>query len=127
MCTGLAFALIVSSSVTATASLAAPLTAFEAKKLQPQTKVKKTLTHEQRVQVRASEEKRIAKSQEKAYKKQMQALEKYYRKLALDVNVRKHSGNRASLLATTEHFKQLSKEIKNSKKVVRRPKLFNQF
>ena len=74
LCTGLAFALIFSSGITATTALAVPLSLQEVKQLQ---KIKKTLTHKQRVQVRASEEKRIAQSQEKSYKKQMQALEKY--------------------------------------------------
>jgi len=110
LCTALAFAFIASSGVTSTASLAAPLPAQEAKKAQ---KIK-TLPHEQRVQVRASEEKRIAKSQEKAYTKQMQALEKHYRKLAL--TVRKDGGNATPLFAATDHFKQLSKEVKNSRK-----------
>jgi len=108
LCTGLAFALIFSSGITATTSLAAPLTDNKVHK------IKKSLPHEQRVEIRKSEEKRIAKSQEKAYKKQMEALEKYYRKLALDV--RKKGGNATPLSAATDHFKQLSKEAKNSRK-----------
>jgi len=97
--TGLAFSLMFSSGITVAASLS------------PTHGAKKLLSHEERVKIRKSEEKRIGQSQEKSYEKQMRALEKYYQKLASNVSLRKSQSDNSSLFSATKHFNQLSVEF----------------
>ncbi len=95
---GLAFALMFSSGITVAASLS------------PTHGAKKFLSHEERVNIRKSEEKRIGQSEEKSYEKQMRALEKYYQKLASNVSLMKNQRDNTSIFSATNHFKQLSME-----------------
>jgi len=143
--TGLAFALISSHGIMVTTALAASPSAPEVKHtseiedtprltrstdprkpaFRPPSRpnqtheIKKTLPHQQRVNARKSEERRIAISQAKGYDKQLQALMTYYQTLALSAR-QKSSGEEgerhvASLTAAVDHFKGISEAVKRSK------------
>ncbi|MEE9339745.1 MAG: hypothetical protein V3U87_16865 [Methylococcaceae bacterium] len=68
----------------------------------------KNITSTVRVQVRNNEEKRLAKSEENSYKKQMQTLENHYRNLA--IKAEQNGENSAPLFAAADHFNAASKE-----------------
>ncbi len=67
----------------------------------------KTLAPAIQVQVRNNEENKLAKKEGESYKKQMQVLERHYRKLA--IKAKQNGENSAPLFAAAEHFKAASK------------------
>lgn len=66
----------------------------------------KALAPAAQVQVRNNEENKLAKKEGQSYKKQMQVLEKHYRKLA--IKAKQNGENSAPLFAAADHFKAAS-------------------